>query len=65
MPIFSDQSQLIAAKELFEHIGASVNLRFSIRLWDGSMVALGHDVDPNFFISISSAGVLGALLSIY
>lgn len=62
MPLFSDQDRLTAARKLFEYVGRLTNLRISIRLWDGSMVPLGNDADPNFFISISGPGVLGALM---
>jgi len=60
--LYSDQKRLAAARKLFEHIGTLINARFSVRLWDGSMVPLGSDTDPEFFISINGPGVLGALM---
>lgn len=62
MALFSDQDRLVAARDFFTYIGALLNMRFSIRLWDGSMVPLGENPDPNFFISISGPGVLGSLM---
>lgn len=62
MALFSDQDRLMAARKLFEYVGRLINARISVRLWDGSMVPLGSDADPRYFISISSPGVLGALL---
>ncbi len=62
MPFFSDQNRLAAARRLFEHIGELINARFSIRLWDGSMIPLGRNIDTDFFIAINGPGVIGALL---
>jgi len=62
MPFFSDQNRLTAARRLFEHIGELINTRFSIRLWDGSMIPLGRNIDTDFFIAINGPGVIGALL---
>ena len=62
MPFFSDQNRLAVARRLFEHIGELINARFSIRLWDGSMIPLGRNIDTDFFIAINGPGVIGALL---
>ncbi|MFO7761955.1 MAG: class I SAM-dependent methyltransferase [Thermodesulfobacteriota bacterium] len=62
MPFLSDQNKLTSARQLFEDIGALIDFRFSVRLWDGSMVPLGHNVDTDFFLSINGPGVLGSLL---
>ncbi len=51
-----------AARQVFEHIGAALNVPFFIRLWDGALVPLGEDPDPNFFLSINDSDVLGSLL---
>lgn len=53
---------LNAARKLFEHVGELIDARFSIRLWDGSIIPLGRNVDTDFFISINVPGVIGALL---
>ncbi len=62
MAFFSEQSRLAAARRLFEHIGELINVRFSIRLWDGSMIPLGRNVDTDFFIAVNGPGALGSLM---
>jgi len=62
MSFFSDQNRLASARKILENIGEMINARFSVRLWDGSMIPLGKNVDTDFFISINSSGVIGALL---
>ncbi len=62
MTFFSDENKLASARRIFEHIGKTVNACFSIRLWDGSKIHLGKDVDSDYFISINGPGVIGALL---
>ena len=62
MHFFSEQYRLHAARKLFEHIGKLIDARFSIRLWDGSIIPLGRNVDTDFFISINEPGVIGSLL---
>ena len=62
MHFFSEQRRLHAARKLFEHIGKLIDARFSIRLWDGSIIPLGSNVDTDFFISINEPGVIGSLL---
>lgn len=58
----SESKQLKAAKNVLEHVAELLNAKFSIQLWDGSMIPLGSEVDPNLYISISGPGVIGALL---
>lgn len=60
--IVSDERRLQSARKIFEHVAELANARFSIRLWDGSMVPLGRDVDPSCFVSFDGPGVLGSLL---
>ena len=62
MAVFSEQSRLAAARRLFAHIGATLNVPFAIRLWDGSMIPLGREPQPGFFIAINGPGVIGSLL---
>lgn len=62
MPLISDKKRLTAARRIFEYAGKLVNARFSIRLWDGTMIPLGKDVDTDFFISINGPGIIGSLL---
>ena len=52
----------VTARRLFEYIGSVINSRFSVRLWDGSVVPMGEEVDPQFAISIEDPGVIGSLL---
>lgn len=58
----SEAKQLTAAKTVLAHVAELVNARFSIRLWDGSVVPLGQNVDPNVSISISGPGVISSLM---
>ena len=63
MPTFiSDQRRLDAARRIFEHLAAIVDIPFSLRLWDGTMVPLGRDATADRYFSISGPGVLGSLL---
>jgi len=62
MSFFSDENTLVAARKIFAYVGEHINARFSVRLWDGSMVPLGNDVDSEFFLAINGPGVIGALL---
>ena len=54
--------QLTAARTIFGQLAVQFDNRVSVRLWDGTMVPLGSDVDPNLFLSISGPGVVGSLL---
>ena len=56
------QKQLVAAKKLIEQLALQLNSRISVRLWDGSKVPLGREVDPDLFLSISGPGVIGSML---
>jgi len=62
MTFFSDENKLAAARKIFEYVGEMINVRFSVRLWDGSIIPLGKNVDSEFFIAINGPGVIGALL---
>jgi len=62
LSFFSDQDRLAAARGLFTHIGELIDARFAVRLWDGSMVPLGRNVDTDFHLAINDPGVLGSLL---
>ena len=63
MPTFiSDQRRLDAARRIFEHLATVVDIPFSLRLWDGTMVPLGRDATADRYFSISGPGVLGSLL---
>jgi cyclopropane-fatty-acyl-phospholipid synthase len=62
MTFFSDENKLAAARKIFEYVGEIINARFSIRLWDGSIIPLGKNIDSEFFIAVNGPGVIGALL---
>jgi len=62
MTFFSDETKLAATRKIFEYVGEIINVRFSIRLWNGSIIPLGKNVDSEFFIAINGPGVIGALL---
>ena len=61
-PSSRDKQRLRAARRIFQHLGQVLDAQFSVRLWDGSLVPLGKNVDPRFFISISGPGVIGSIL---
>ena len=54
--------QLTAARKLIEQLALKLDARVSVRLWDGTLIPLGRNVDPNLFLSISGPGVVGSLL---
>lgn len=54
--------QIAAARTLLEQLAVQINNRVSVRLWDGTLVPLGTDVDPELVLSISGPGVIGSLL---
>lgn len=59
---FSEENRLAAIRRILESVGKTINARFSVRLWDGSIVPLGKNVQNGFFIAINGPGVLGALM---
>lgn len=54
--------QLTGARTLIEQLARQLDSRVSVRLWDGSLVPLGSDTDPELFLSISGPGVISSLL---
>ncbi|MDX1933127.1 MAG: cyclopropane-fatty-acyl-phospholipid synthase family protein [Capsulimonadales bacterium] len=62
MPDTQDARRLAAARKILEYVAEAVQARFSVRLWDGSLVPLGPEVEPGYFLSIRGPGVLGSLL---
>jgi len=58
----SDAKQLAAAKKVCLHAAELLNARFSIRLWDGTLVPLGQDVDPEMCVAIRTPGVISSML---
>ena len=62
MPSSQDQARLRAARRIFQSLAPVLNMPFSVKLWDGSLVPLGEGVDPRYAISISGPGVIGSIL---
>jgi len=62
MALFSEQKQLDAARQLFTQLASLLNRRISVKLWDGTLIPLGKNSDPDYHISISGPGVLGSLM---
>jgi len=61
-PSGADLRRLQSARKIVEYLAEVAPARFSVQLWDGSMVPLGPDVHPDFFVSISDPGVIGSIL---
>lgn len=62
MSFFSDENRLAAMRRILEHLRETLDARFSVRLWDGSLTPLGQDVHPDFVIAINRPGALGTLM---
>ena len=60
--LFGDGRRLESARRVLAYLGKSLDAPFSVRLWDGSMVALGRNVEPNSFISINHPDVISTIL---
>ena len=59
---FSAEAQLRAITDTLTHVADALNLKLSVRLWNGQVIPLGADPDPNLVVSISGPGVIGSLL---
>jgi len=57
-----DDRLIRSARALLGRLAKALNARVSVRLWDGTIVPLGENADPDLFVSISGPGVIGALL---
>jgi cyclopropane-fatty-acyl-phospholipid synthase len=58
----SDKRQLRAARKVVEHLAGLLDAKISVRLWDGSVLPLGRQADPEMCVAISGPGVVGSLL---
>ncbi len=56
------QRQIRRATELFNYLRPLLNTPISIRLWDGSVVALGENPRPGMEIVLSGPGVIATLM---
>ncbi len=54
--------QIRAARAFLEHLAQQLDAPLSVRLWDGSVVPLGKNVQPELVLSLSGPGVIGSLL---
>lgn len=57
-----DDRYLAAARRVFAHLAETLDARFSVRLWDGSVIPLGEQADPETCLAIRDPGVLGSIL---
>lgn len=53
---------LRSAKKLLGLLAEQLNAAISVRLWDGTVVPLGPNADPDLHLSIRGPGVIGAIL---
>jgi cyclopropane-fatty-acyl-phospholipid synthase len=60
--VFSEARQLAAARRIFERMAAVVEIPFSVRLWDGTIIPLGRETRDEAYFAVSGPGVLGSLL---
>ena len=58
----NSQRLTAAARSVFEHLAARADTKISIRLWDGTEIPLGDNVEPGLCVSLSGPGVIGSLL---
>lgn len=58
----SQDKHLAAARALVEDLSKHLDLNASVRLWDGTVVPLGQNVDTELAITIGSPGVISSLL---
>ncbi len=56
------QRQLQCARDLFHYLAGRLNSPLSIRLWDGSVIALSEDHSSEYEIHLRSPAVLGRLI---
>lgn len=55
-------SRLESLRQVLRTVGECVGSRVSVKLWDGSVVPLGPDSDPNLCVVLHGPGVVGSLL---
>ncbi len=54
--------QLAAARQIAEDLTHHLDLDLSVRLWDGTLIPLGANVESGLAITIASPGVISSLL---
>jgi cyclopropane-fatty-acyl-phospholipid synthase len=55
------ERRLEAARQVFVHLARKVDVPFSVRLWDGTVIPLGREAASGPAIRVAGPGVLGAL----
>ena len=50
-----EERQLQAARKLFCEVGEQLNVDLSIKLWDGSVIPLGTDVQSDLLLIIKAS----------
>ena len=58
----SDDKLLAAARDIFGHVGERLDAPFCMELWDGSVVPLGPNADPDLRIRLAGPGVIAAIV---
>jgi cyclopropane-fatty-acyl-phospholipid synthase len=62
MSFFSDEKRLAATRSILDYLRETLDTRFSVRLWDGSLIPLGREVDKNFVVAINRPSALGTMM---
>jgi cyclopropane-fatty-acyl-phospholipid synthase len=62
LALFSRRARLASLRAVLEHLAEHLDARFSVRLWDGSVVPLGPKADPRLCLVIRGPGVVTSLL---
>lgn len=53
---------LNSIKSLLTDVAEVLDARISVKLWDGTLIPLGQNADPNIYISLAGPGVIGSLM---
>lgn len=56
-----ENKQLKAAHKIFNHLAQHLDAPFSVKIWDGEIIALGKKAKKNQYIEIANPGVLGSI----
>ena len=60
--LISEQTVLRAVSRIARHLATVLDIPLSLRLWDGTVVPLGHGAPKDRWISLSGPAVVGSLL---
>lgn len=58
----AEEKKLKALRRILAHVAETLDLPFSVRLWDGSQMPLGHSKKSPFFIAIHGPRTISTLL---